>query len=613
MKTSTSIGAVALGAFLSLCGCAPQAPPKSLQGNAAPAPTAPSAARPSRPQDALSEEMSTLSEAAEKPDLTDAEAGAILSRMDEIVDRYLDAPPEVRSSPQVQGALERMCDLSLQITLDLNAAPEGTEGIAEPAPLDTILKETTFLSPEDLARVYGEVQKVLQAHPIDFPVTVNDAVLGYVNLYQTRLRDWFNRALTRGSPYMPRMKKIFKEEGIPATLAYLSIVESACNPNAYSRAKAAGMWQFIAGTAKRYGLTVDFWEDERFDPERSARASARYLKDLNDNFDDWYLALAAYNCGEGRIQKRLAHGAKDDFWDMRNKRSLVRETREYVPAILAAILVASDPAAYGFDAPAEKELDPVEEVAIPTATDLRVLARCANVPLEALQALNPSLRRLMTPPRNYSLRIPSGSKESFVQALADVPEEERVAVKMHTVQKGETLKKVAQRYGVSSEAIRMANLLPSRKVSAGQTLVIPMGMTASDPALFVESQAHKKPAPGNRVYKVRKGDSLASIARKTGVPIGTLRSLNGLDEGEGVKPGQRLVLASAAPSSPKAQAKSSKKEKGVPGTQRVHHVQRGETLYVVARKYGVTVEQISRANRISKGKTLHIGDTLIIP
>ena len=225
-------------AAVALVACAPQQPPKPIAGSE-PAPVAAAKPAPPKPQQTLFDEMNALSGRAEGPDLTDSETGILLAKMDASIDRYLAAPPEVQSSPQVQGALERMCDLALQFSLDDNAAPE-VSAQAEPAPLESILKETTFLAPDELKRVYGEVQKALQANPMDFPVTVNDAVLGYVNLYQTKLRDWFSRALTRGAPYMPAMKKVFKDEGVPISLVHLSIVESACNPKAYSRAHAAG-------------------------------------------------------------------------------------------------------------------------------------------------------------------------------------------------------------------------------------------------------------------------------------------------------------------------------------------------------------------------------------
>lgn len=612
MRPGPALRTAGLLAALAACACAPQRPPGSAPAGTvngpAPAAVVPAAA----PHGDLASRLQALSERAEKPDLTEAEALSIQAEMDRALDAYLSAPEETRSSPVVQGALERMCDLALQISLDANAAPEVPEAGAEPVPLETLLQETTFLAPGDLTRVYAEVQEALKQSPMDFPVTVNDAVLGYVNLYQTKLREWYDRALTRGTPYMPQMKEIFKAEGIPTSLVYLAIVESACNPKAYSRAKAAGMWQFIPGTARRYGLAVDFWEDERFDPERSAKASARYLKDLYDAFGDWHLALAAYNCGEGRIQRKLAKNSGDDFWDMRDKGDLVRETREYVPAILAAILLATNPHAYGFDPPEEAGLEATVEVVIPSATDLRVLARCAGVSVEVLQALNPSLRRLMTPPREYALRIPATSQESFAAAFAAVPEEERAAVRMHTVQKGETLKGIGKRYGVPSEAIRLANLMPSRKVKVGQTLVVPMGIATSDPTLYVEASPRKKSTRGGAVYRVRRGDTLSSIARKTGVPVSTLRSLNAIGQGEAIHPGQRLVLGTGGTAKATSGKVAKKGRESAAGT-RTHHVRKGDTLYIIAKKYGVSVDSLCRANRISKGKTLHPGDTLIIP
>jgi membrane-bound lytic murein transglycosylase D len=558
----------------------------------------------------LAEKMETLCEAAESQDLPEDQGGPLVERMNALLVEYLGSPPAVQANPRLQGALVRMNDAVLQIELDANAAPESP-AVSEESPKDTLLAETTFLSTEDVAATYAQVEAALRQVSVGLDIPADDpAVLAYVKLYQGKLRTWFSRALARGYPVVLRMQQIFKDEGVPPSLVYLAIVESAFNPGAVSRAKAVGMWQFIAGTGKRYGLQIDFWEDQRRDPELAARASARYLKDLYGMFGDWPLALASYNCGEARILRYKAKNPKGDFWSLRKSRYLRRETREYVPAIFAAVLIASNPSAYGFEGLPTDPPDPTASVILSEATDLRVLARCAQIPLEQMQALNPSLKRLVTPPREFALKIPAHTYGTFQEAFAAVPAEERLAVAMHTVARGETLASLARRYGTSAEAIRLANLMKGRRISPGQTLVVPLGVSASDPSLYVES----RPAipRGAKVYKVRRGDTLGAISRQTGVPVSRLKELNGL-ESDALRAGQRLVLAEKSEPGELTAKAPTKGKAPEPKKGRIHHVRSGDTLWDLARKYGTTVDKICRANRISPGKRLHLGDTLVIP
>lgn len=584
--------------------CAPERPPQGLSAKPS---MGPPPAR-NAAQELLAK-MGAASERAEDPDLTDEQAVEVAAEMARLFTAYLAEPPSVQADPKLQGALERMCDLSLQLQLDAFAAPEAPPP-AEASPTDDLLRTTTFLSPEDLKKTYEEVEKALKQTDLGFEFQANDAVITYVNVYQTRLRNWFSNALLRGAPYVPKMQAIFRDEGVPPSLVYLAIVESAFNPNAVSRARAVGMWQFIQGTAKRYDLAIDFWEDQRKDPEMSARAAAKYLKDLHVLFGDWQLALAAYNAGEGTIQRYTDRSPEGDFWKLRKTRYVRRETREYVPAIMAAIMLANNPKAYGFEVPPEGPAASTASIAIAEPTDLRVLAKCAQVPVEQLQDLNPSLKRLMTPPRTFDLKIPASHLDGFQARLDATPAQERIAVATHIVKKGETLAKIALTYNVPAEAIRLANRLPGRSVHADETLVIPLGVAASDPSLYAdEREANRR---GSRVYKVRKGDTLSSVSRRTGVPVDQIQALNDLSP-DMLQPGQRLVLA--GPSKPQAKAASSKAKPGLGEgrKERIYHVQEGDNLWDLARKYGTTVDSICRANRISQGRRLHVGDTLIIP
>ncbi|MGC8763668.1 MAG: LysM peptidoglycan-binding domain-containing protein [Acidobacteriota bacterium] len=597
--TALFLAVLALG----LLACAPGGPPPVSQPPVEAAPAVPPEVARAK---ALAEQAEALCQRAEEPDLSDEESRRLLQAMDALFDEALDEPPAVLSDPRLQGTLNRMADLALQLDLDANAAPPEAPP-EEESPKDTLLKEATFLSPADLQATLAQVEASLKEVSVGLEVPASDpAVLAYVNLYQTRLRKWFASALERGAPYVPRMQEIFRDEGVPPSLVYLAIVESAFHPGAVSRARAVGMWQFVAGTAQRYGLTVDFWEDQRLDPELSARASARYLKDLRQMLGNWSLALASYNCGEAKVLRYQQRKPSATFQELCKARVFRRETREYVPAIYAAILVASNPAAYGFASPEADPPEPTATVPLTEATDLRVLARCAQVPVEELQKLNPSLKRLVTPPREYLLRIPAQNYDAFRAAFEAVPPEERLAVAIHTVQKGENLASIARHYKTSAEAIRLANLLKSRRVSPGQSLVVPLGPAASDPSLYAE----RRPTPSRaaRVYRVKAGETLASVSRATGISVERLRELNNLAT-DRLKPGQRLVLAEEG----RAPRRDSTHPSPATGGPRVHHIQAGDTLWDLARRYGTTVEKICRANRISPGKRLNLGDTLIIP
>ena len=261
------------------------------------------------------------------------------------------------------------------------AAGDGfTETGTEPASIDAVASLPVGdapASPETLARAVAAVE----SETLDLPVELNEPVLSCIDLYQGRLRPWFETALSRGQQYLPHIREVFAEEGIPQDLAYVALVESAFKTTAYSRAKAKGVWQFISATGKRYGLAVDWWVDERSDPEKATRAAARYLKDLYALFGDWNLALAGYNAGEGKVLRAIRRYKTDDFWELRKTRGLRRETKNYVPLIHAAVVLAKAPERYGFTVTPDEPPD-FERVPIEGAIDLRVIAECAGEPVE---------------------------------------------------------------------------------------------------------------------------------------------------------------------------------------------------------------------------------------
>jgi membrane-bound lytic murein transglycosylase D len=340
-----------------------------------------------------------------------------------------------------------------------NAVPAEREFPADPAP------GVVFREPE----LAVEESEFSSAHP---------RVQDFVDRYQTSMRTFMERALARGSKYLPRMTRILAEEGVPAELAYLPIVESGFSIHAVSHAGAVGPWQFVRGTGKRYGLRIDGYVDERRDPELATRAAARYLRDLYELFGDWHLALAGYNSGEGNIQRIQDWKGCEDFWEMSDRGYLPNETSEFVPRFLAAVEVATSAKFYGFDVPstAPTRFDIIE---VTRPISLKAVARLSGSDEQTIRDLNPALNRGVVPPHGYAVRLPRGTREQFEIALASYREPAPTAMRprtarSHKVRRGETLASIARRYGVTVKSLLQANRMRSGKsLKAGQSLRIP--------------------------------------------------------------------------------------------------------------------------------------------
>ncbi|MBI5970882.1 MAG: transglycosylase SLT domain-containing protein [Deltaproteobacteria bacterium] len=310
------------------------------------------------------------------------------------------------------------------------------------------------------------------------PIIVNRNVEAHLRYFQGRGRKHFVKWLGRTGEYMTLLQKILRENSLPEDLFYLALIESGLNPKAKSRARAVGMWQFIRGTAIKYGLRVDWWIDERMDPEMASYAAARYLKDLYGQFGSWYLAVAGYNAGEGRIIRAVRKLGTDDFWEIASyKKSLKRETRDYVPKYIAAMLIAKDPGGYGFTEHEYGGEFSYEKIIISEPTDLDVIAQTAGTTVDEIKRLNPALLRRFTPPNypDFEIKIPSGSKERFVANIAKVPRGEQITFLMHKVKKGDTVSRIARRYGVDTKPILYINGLRSAGgLKPGSVIAIPV-------------------------------------------------------------------------------------------------------------------------------------------
>lgn len=339
----------------------------------------------------------------------------------------------------------------------------------------------------------------------------NKAVEGSLQFFSKKIKENFNTVLSRSGRYISVMADIFKEKDLPQELIFLPIIESGFNMYAYSPRRAAGLWQFIAGTAKKYGLKIDWWVDERRDPIKATVAAAEYLSDLYNMFGSWSLALAAYNAGEGRIMRALNKTKADDFWALRNTKYIKKETKNYVPFYIAASAIAIHPEGFGFENVSYHEPIAYDEVVIDSPMDIEVIARYGEVDVKEVRDLNPELRRWATPPNvpSYTVRLPVGTKERFLNNLSKASNEKKFSVEHYTVKKGDTLQRIARRLGIPQEAIiKLNSFNKNPKLKAGLTILVP-------PRKFTHLTKDTKKIKGKKVYnKKRKPPLITSTETK---------------------------------------------------------------------------------------------------
>ncbi len=338
----------------------------------------------------------------------------------------------------------------------------------------------------------------------DIPIVVNEKVEHCILLFQTTIRDKFTTWLSRSGKYIPFMRNLLKEQGLPEDLVYMALIESGFDPYAYSRSKAVGPWQFIYRTGKRYGLKVNWWVDERRDPEKSTIAAAKYLKDLYEMFACWYLAAAGYNAGEYKIIKAMKRFRTEDFWTLTKHRYLKRETKNYVPLMIAAAVVAKDPEKYGFTGIEYQEPLRYEKVKVPELTDLSHIAKACEISLEEIKDLNPELRRGVTPPNEpeYEIKIPFAKIDLFARNFEAMQPLEKFQFRTHVVKKGETLGRIAKLYRVDlAPLLEVNNLNKKSLLSIGMDLLIPISRDGEIKRLAV---AHKRNGRGRKRNSDRK-------------------------------------------------------------------------------------------------------------
>ena len=419
------------------------------------------------------------------------------------------------------------------------------------------LPASEFFVVDEPERVTGEFELKLPEEDLpesDIPLTLNSKVEYFITYFQTGARDVFARWLSRSERYIPMMKEVLRKEGLPEDLVYLAMIESGFSPHAYSVASAVGPWQFMSGTGKRYALRIDHWIDERRDPLKSTVAAAMYLKELYGLFNkNWYLAAAGYNAGENKILKAIEIYNSKDFWQLAKGSYLKRETKDYVPKLLAAAIIAKDPAKYGFADVAYLSPIELDTVTIPSRTDLELVAKICDIPYQTIRDLNPELRRWCTPPDypNYELKLPKGKKSIFAAEYAKVPEDlrytEKVLYSRYRAKKKDTLASVARRFGTTPQVIAELNHIGVKAKIKGKLLTVPVKEAVADTRVAeVNSAAGKMGQDGkefNKYYTVKKGDTLFSLAKRFNVSARILTVWNNLKEKVALRPGKRIIVA----------------------------------------------------------------------
>jgi membrane-bound lytic murein transglycosylase D len=431
------------------------------------------------------------------------------------VDWILESGYDPASSPRLNELFHRLVDTVYSYELQAFRAGDGfSEPPAVPAAIDEVAEMTFPVDPQLKARAEEAAKNI--SH--DLPLTVNDEVLSFLNFFQTtRGRVIVETGLRRAGRYREMIRRVLAEEGVPQDLIYLAQAESAFQPLALSRAGARGIWQFVAWRGNEYGLKHTWWVDDRQDPEKATRAAAHHLRDLYGMFGDWYLAMAAYNCGPGNVQKAVERTGYADFWELYRRNVLPKETKNYVPIILALTLIAKDAAHYGIHVDADLPV-PYDVVKPGRAIDLRLVAETIDVDVETLHGLNPSLLRLASPDDpSFELHLPPGTAGRFSSELADIPPEKWVSWRRHRVEPGETLLSIAKKYKVTPAAIAQANSLErGAGLDSGEKLIIPAAQAQTEAARRLVS------------YRVRKGDTFLGIADRFSVEADDLKKWNRL-------------------------------------------------------------------------------------
>jgi membrane-bound lytic murein transglycosylase D len=536
---------------------------------------------------------------------------AAKQNFDSAFNALLESKLDIRSDERLEREFDRITAGVNHLNLG-DSTSDSEAQTSEPAPID----ETNGITPSADAATRAKALAEIKSTHSDLPLMMTDQVAGYISYFSNRGRGTFEHAFARSGRYHDMMVSILKEEGVPQDLIYLAQAESGFQPLAVSRAGARGIWQFMGSRARGYGLQRSAWVDDRQDPEKSTRAAARHLRDLYAQFGDWYLAMAAYNSGPGTVQAAVKRTGYADFWELYRRNVLPKETRNYVPIILAVTIVTKNLSHYGFDDVSMDEPASFDSVTINYPVDLRLVADCVEATPAQLQQLNPSLLRMSTPKEgSFTLHLPAGTKQQYQTAIAAIPSGMRLWWRYPTVHSGETLASLARTFHSTPKSIVEANNLDGEELQATAKVIIPIA-PGKHPVGDVATYARRITR-----YKVRKGDTVQTVAENFGISAQMVRRWNGL-RGDSLH--GRTVLALHLPVSPGgdlAATRSSKPGKHpvkpaqvasakVPARQSTsaeydaeqasvlhHKVKSGETFYSIATTYKTTVAALKRNNQ----------------
>jgi membrane-bound lytic murein transglycosylase D len=534
---------------------------------------------------------------------------------DQSFNTLLSSNLDIRNDDRLEREFEKLVEAVHELEMTALRQGDGfTEQRSEPAPIDEANDVTFPVDPHIRAKAEAEI-KVTKS---DLPLVLNDQVAMFINYFSSpRGHATLEHALARSGRYRDMISQILREEGVPLDLTYLAQAESGFQPLALSRAGARGMWQFMAGSATPYGLERSWWVDDRQDPEKATRAAARYLKDLYNQFGDWYLAMAAYNSGAGTVQRAVERTGYADFWELYKRGVLPQETRNYVPIIVAVTIMAKNPTQYGLDHIVPEPAPQVDRVVIDYPIDLRLVAECVDTSVNYLQELNPSLLRLTTPKdQSFTLHLPAGSKDKYQTAITAIPPDMRTLWHYHRVEAGDSLASIAHKYHTTTSAIADANGLTETDIKVGSKIIIPIAAGHNgDSGTYSRKPTH---------YKVRKGDTAQSVADDFEVPVEKLRKWNHL-RGNALAPGRTLLVFKPASDSAGTEVASSGKQPlpanghktgakpsvSPTSAAKYHKVKKGETLSSIAQSYETTVVALKRDNG-KLAANLRAGDVLVI-
>ena len=520
------------------------------------------------------------------------------TRADEAEVLVADWPSDVLAQPEAAALLARLQELESHLP-DSERAPETPDpGLKETA-------EVVPLSAEALRAELAQVQSAESGAVFDFPIDLNDKVLAWVHEFSTAKRGFMERTLSRATQWLPMVRQIFAEERIPQDLAYLAVIESGFLNGARSYAKAVGMWQFIRSTGRIYGLNGNAWVEERRDPVKATRASARYLRRLYETSGDWYLALVGYNAGPLTTERAIQNLGSRNFWDMARSRWLRNQTKNYVPELCAAILIGHYPERYGFKV---EQLQPYayETVEVDRMTSLAVLARFASSDVDVLKELNPELLRASTPPGHYNLRVPPGMSGTTARALARIPAGQRLDFKAYKIRKGETLARVAARFNLSPDDLLAANDISKAQFKAGKVIKVP-----PPPPAPIDNRDLLNPVQRDKVFEDRPLEPLPAIP---GAPPETRTAAEGPAPAPPA-PGTPAPAPEPAATPPVAEPAAAPPHAARPATPvpearpRTHTVKSGETLFAISVRYGLDLNGLRKWNKI-KGNKIQPGQKL---